>query len=146
LSNKNHSFQKHFLFPNLFFIILAKRKLRGLTAFILAQEREGEAARRPTKGEGFNPEKYGMIFCPDCKGSGKSPTDVKRIHVYKVCGGFGEAPQAPPMGGEIDKPNSVIENSSRPNSHSATCNVPFDRITLMGGNTANKTFNRGLKL
>ena len=21
----------------------------------------------------FNPEKYGMVFCPDCKGKGKLP-------------------------------------------------------------------------
>ena len=40
-------------------------------------------------GERFRPEKYGMIFCPDCGGSGKSFTDVTGVNVCNVCGGFG---------------------------------------------------------
>jgi len=36
-----------------------------------------------------NPERYGMIFCPSCKGSGKSFTASKGVDVCKVCGGFG---------------------------------------------------------
>ena len=37
----------------------------------------------------FDPAKYGMIFCPDCKGLGKS-LDVKEgANVCTVCGGFG---------------------------------------------------------
>ncbi len=39
--------------------------------------------------EAFNPEKYGMIFCPDCRGSGKSFHNAKGAIVCKVCGGFG---------------------------------------------------------
>jgi hypothetical protein len=39
--------------------------------------------------ERFNPEKYGMVFCPDCSGSGKSFLDSKGDNVCKVCGGFG---------------------------------------------------------
>jgi DnaJ-class molecular chaperone len=39
--------------------------------------------------EGFKPEKYGMIFCPDCNGSGRSFTEAKGTNVCNVCGGFG---------------------------------------------------------
>ena len=45
--------------------------------------------RRTTIDERFNPEKYGMIFCPNCRGSGKSFHDAKGVNVCKVCGGFG---------------------------------------------------------
>ena len=44
---------------------------------------------RKAKGGGIDPEKYGMIFCPYCKGSGKSFTDAEGIKVCKTCGGFG---------------------------------------------------------
>ncbi len=37
----------------------------------------------------FDPEKYGMIFCPNCSGSGKSFTGSKGADVCKVCGGCG---------------------------------------------------------
>jgi rRNA maturation endonuclease Nob1 len=40
-------------------------------------------------GKRVNPERYGMIFCPSCKGSGKSFTAGKGVDVCKVCGGFG---------------------------------------------------------
>ena len=40
-------------------------------------------------GRGFNPNKYGMIFCPDCRGSGRSFADAQGVNVCKVCGGFG---------------------------------------------------------
>lgn len=40
-------------------------------------------------GQKFNPEKYDMIFCPDCGGSGKSFIYSKGNSVCKVCGGFG---------------------------------------------------------
>ena len=39
--------------------------------------------------EKFKPERYGMIFCPDCSGSGRSFTEAKGTNVCKVCGGFG---------------------------------------------------------
>jgi hypothetical protein len=39
--------------------------------------------------ERFNPEKYGMIFCPDCKGLGKSLYATNWAIVCKGCGGFG---------------------------------------------------------
>jgi DnaJ-class molecular chaperone len=37
----------------------------------------------------FNPEKYNMVLCPQCKGRGKT---VKKPHGFDVCtrcGGFG---------------------------------------------------------
>jgi DnaJ-class molecular chaperone len=37
----------------------------------------------------IHPEKYGMIFCPYCGGSGKSLGDAEGIDVCKTCGGFG---------------------------------------------------------
>jgi len=44
---------------------------------------------RKAKGGRIDPEKYGMIFCPYCEGSGKSFTDAQGIRVCKTCGGFG---------------------------------------------------------
>ena len=40
-------------------------------------------------GRRFNPNKYGMIFCPNCRGSGRSFADAQGVNVCKVCGGFG---------------------------------------------------------
>jgi uncharacterized protein (DUF983 family) len=39
--------------------------------------------------ERFNPEKYGMTFCPGCSASGRFSNDVQGVNVCKVCGGFG---------------------------------------------------------
>ena len=39
--------------------------------------------------EKFDPEKYGMLFCPGCGGFGRFFTDPKEFNVCKVCGGFG---------------------------------------------------------
>lgn len=44
---------------------------------------------RTTVGKRINPERYGMIFCPSCNGSGKSFADAKGVNVCKVCAGFG---------------------------------------------------------
>ena len=44
---------------------------------------------RKAKGGRIDPEKYGMIFCPCCAGSGKSLTEAEGIRVCKTCGGFG---------------------------------------------------------
>ena len=41
------------------------------------------------KGGRIDPEKYGMIFCPYCEGSGKSCSDAEGTKVCKICGGFG---------------------------------------------------------
>jgi rRNA maturation endonuclease Nob1 len=40
-------------------------------------------------GGRFNPDKYGMIYCPVCKGLGKSFNEANRGDVCKICGGFG---------------------------------------------------------
>jgi rRNA maturation endonuclease Nob1 len=45
--------------------------------------------RREEIGKKFDPEKYGMIFCPSCYGSGRSFNNPEGGHVCKVCGGFG---------------------------------------------------------
>jgi len=39
--------------------------------------------------ERFNPNKYGMIFCPSCSGSGRSFADAQGVNVCNICGGFG---------------------------------------------------------
>ena len=40
-------------------------------------------------GRGFNPERYGMIYCPGCKGSGKVFNGIEGKVVCEICGGFG---------------------------------------------------------
>jgi len=40
-------------------------------------------------GRGFNPERYGMIYCPVCKGAGKLFNGIGGWGVCKICGGFG---------------------------------------------------------
>ena len=37
----------------------------------------------------FDPEKYGMTFCPDCKGTGKLPQNSGGFNVCSRCGGSG---------------------------------------------------------
>jgi DnaJ-class molecular chaperone len=37
----------------------------------------------------FIPEKYGMILCPHCRGSGKIYSNGAEFQVCSVCGGFG---------------------------------------------------------
>ena len=37
----------------------------------------------------FDPEKYGMVFCPDCKGKGKLPKKPDGFIVCSRCGGCG---------------------------------------------------------
>ncbi len=40
-------------------------------------------------GRRFDPNRYGMIFCPNCSGSGRSFADAQGANVCNVCGGFG---------------------------------------------------------
>jgi DnaJ-class molecular chaperone len=47
------------------------------------------AMEKAPKDKKFSPEKYGMIFCPDCNGLGKVTNDNEEIKVCRVCGGFG---------------------------------------------------------
>ena len=49
----------------------------------------GMAVENKTTGKRVNPEKYGMIFCPECHGSGKCFNPAKRVEVCKFCQGFG---------------------------------------------------------
>jgi len=37
----------------------------------------------------FDPEKYGMVLCPDCKGKGKLPKNPGGFIVGSRCGGSG---------------------------------------------------------
>jgi DnaJ-class molecular chaperone len=37
----------------------------------------------------FNPRKYGLAFCPDCKGKGKLPKYPTGFNVCSRCGGSG---------------------------------------------------------
>jgi DnaJ-class molecular chaperone len=37
----------------------------------------------------FDPEKYGMVFCPDCEGKGKLPNNPDGFLVCSRCGGSG---------------------------------------------------------
>ena len=48
-------------------------------------EREGKKNIDKT----FNPEKYGMTFCPLCQGDGKVGNTSEGLEVCKECGGFG---------------------------------------------------------
>ena len=40
-------------------------------------------------GRRLNPDRYGMMYCPVCKGVGKSFDGVEGRVVCKICGGFG---------------------------------------------------------
>jgi DnaJ-class molecular chaperone len=40
-------------------------------------------------GNIFDPEKYGMLFCPDCKGKGKLSKSPDVFIVCSKCGGNG---------------------------------------------------------
>ena len=37
----------------------------------------------------FNPEKHGMVMCPECKGDGKLPKGPGGAKVCSRCRGFG---------------------------------------------------------
>ena len=37
----------------------------------------------------FNPEKYNLVWCPVCNGTGKLPKNPGGSDVCKECGGFG---------------------------------------------------------
>jgi RecJ-like exonuclease len=47
------------------------------------------AVEKKTGGKRANPQKYGMIFCPQCHGSGKCFNSAKEVEVCKFCQGFG---------------------------------------------------------
>jgi len=57
--------------------------LWGLSVWGVMVKENTEMGRR------FNPERYGMIYCPVCKGRGKLFNAVGEGAVCKMCGGFG---------------------------------------------------------
>jgi DnaJ-class molecular chaperone len=48
-----------------------------------------ERDKRTALAKIFKPEKYGMVFCPDCKGKGKLPQNPDGFNVCSRCGGNG---------------------------------------------------------
>jgi hypothetical protein len=49
-----------------------------------------EEENRKLTGNGrFDPEKYGMMICTECRGSGKFANGLKEMGVCRACGGFG---------------------------------------------------------
>ncbi len=50
---------------------------------------ERTQVKRTAKGKGINPERYGMVFCSNCNGSGKYFYANGGINVCHLCGGFG---------------------------------------------------------
>ena len=51
--------------------------------------------------QGSDPERYGMISCPECNGRGKIFKNLKEFEVCMGCGGFGaiKASRGEPMDG-----------------------------------------------
>ena len=45
--------------------------------------------KKMTAHTSFDPDRYGMIFCPACHGQGKFIYGTMEIEVCSVCGGFG---------------------------------------------------------
>jgi hypothetical protein len=45
--------------------------------------------KKMTTRTSFDPERYGMIFCPSCHGQCKFIHDNMETEVCSVCGGFG---------------------------------------------------------
>jgi DnaJ-class molecular chaperone len=70
-------------------------------------------------GRRFNPDRYGMIFCPNCSGSGRSFAEAQGVNVCKVCGGFGLIRNEEKKASLIESPlfgnytNSSSYNSSK---------------------------------
>jgi DnaJ-class molecular chaperone len=63
------------------------------------------------KTERFNPEKYGMTFCPGCSGSGRFCNDAQGVNVCKVCGGFGFIKKEISL--SLIKKSDILMNSSK---------------------------------
>jgi DnaJ-class molecular chaperone len=41
------------------------------------------------KNQEFDPGRYRMVLCPECKGKGKLSGRDKKLFVCSLCGGFG---------------------------------------------------------
>jgi DnaJ-class molecular chaperone len=46
-------------------------------------------AKKKKLHKSFNPEKYKMAYCPNCRGTGKSSNGDEGVKVCSQCGGFG---------------------------------------------------------
>jgi DnaJ-class molecular chaperone len=50
---------------------------------------EKKKVKKTVKDKGIHPERYGMVFCSHCSGSGKYFYANRGVSVCQVCGGFG---------------------------------------------------------
>ncbi len=50
---------------------------------------ERTVVKKRFEGKGIKPEKYGMVFCSNCSGSGKYFYGNSGISACQDCGGFG---------------------------------------------------------
>jgi len=74
--------------------------LKRLEYFLVFFHKNSKA-QKIDLGKIFNPEKYGLLCCPDCKGKGKLPKDPHGLVVCPRCGGNGvvkKGKQAPDEG------------------------------------------------
>ena len=55
----------------------------------MARVRREELMKKEITGRIFDPERYEMIFCSGCNGSGRTPDDATGTNICRVCGGFG---------------------------------------------------------
>jgi DnaJ-class molecular chaperone len=62
-------------------------------------------------GKIFNPEKYGMVFCPDCKGKGKLPKNLEGFNVCSRCGGSGVFEKEKKTPKRIENKRNITESS-----------------------------------
>jgi len=45
--------------------------------------------RKEKLDQHFDPERYKMLYCPSCRGAGRSPNGEEGVMVCSQCGGFG---------------------------------------------------------
>ncbi len=64
------------------------------------------------KNQEFNPGRYPMVLCPECKGKGKFSDQEKKLFVCSLCGGFGLIKRENNISDQ-KKTKSVIELSSK---------------------------------
>jgi hypothetical protein len=62
----------------------------------------------------FVPEKYGMMFCPQCNGPGKFISEGMEPEVCKVCGGFGLVKN---RSTEFEEDGTYLVILPKPNNH-----------------------------
>jgi DnaJ-class molecular chaperone len=50
---------------------------------------ERTQVKRMVRGKGINPERYDMVCCSNCNGSGRYFYANRGVNVCQICGGFG---------------------------------------------------------